>query len=57
MLVETDADEVNDIGVVEFGHDQRFHQEIHFGLIGRQLGQRLVQNGKRLPEKKTTSSH
>lgn len=41
MLIETDADEVHDVGVMEFRHDDRLHEEVHLGLVGRQLGQRL----------------
>ena len=33
MLVETDSNEMNDVGVVELAHDERLHQKVHFGLL------------------------
>ena len=41
MFVETDPDKVDDVGVVELGHDQRLHEKVHFRLVGRQFRQRL----------------
>ena len=29
VLVEADPDEVDNVGVVEFAHDERLHQEVH----------------------------
>ena len=42
VFVETDANEVDDVGVVELGHDQRLHQKVHLCLVRRQLWQRLT---------------
>ena len=41
QLLEADADEGDDVGVLELAHDERLHQEVHLGLLGAQLGQRL----------------
>ena len=31
MFVEADADEVNNVGMLELAHDQGLHQKIHLG--------------------------
>lgn len=41
MLVEADPDEVDDIGVMEFGHDDGLHEKVHFRLIGRYFRESL----------------
>lgn len=41
MLIKADANEMNYIGMMELGHDDGLHEEIHFRLIGRQLWKRL----------------
>ncbi len=41
MLVEADPDEVDNVAVVELAHDERLHEEVHLGLVGAQLRQRL----------------
>ena len=33
VFVEAHSDEADDVGVVELGHDQRLHQEVHLGLF------------------------
>ena len=43
MLVETDSNEMNDVGVVELAHDERLHQEVHLGLLDEQTTQLQIQ--------------
>jgi hypothetical protein len=32
MFLEADADEVDNVGVVELAHDESLHQEVHLSL-------------------------
>ena len=41
MLVEAHSYEVHDVSVVEFTHYEGLHEEVHLGLIGAELRQRL----------------
>ena len=34
MFIEANADKMDDISVMKFRHNNSFHQEIHFCLIG-----------------------
>ena len=43
MLVETDSNEMNDVGVVELAHDERLHQKVHLGLLDEQTTQLQIQ--------------
>ena len=57
MFVEANTDEVNNIGVVEFRHDDGLHQEIHLCLIGRQFRQRLHQQSTNIEGISTGTSN
>ena len=41
MALETDANEVDDVGMNELGHDHRLHQKVHLSLLRGQFGQGL----------------
>ena len=45
MLFKADPDEVNNVGMIEFGHDEGLHQKVQLGLVGAHLGQRFDGHG------------